>query len=526
MKKGNNKKRKIGIVFIILIVSIIALCIVLVLLKNNKGNNEITAPYELSEAEKLLVYYRCKNISIIDSSESNFKKDIYLIFGEDLWNGDNSNEGYFSNIIIYLTDIFDYENFRMIDSSRELVIAVTYDKENKRTKSIFINGEVNYFQKESAKKTAEKKFEKIEQTDFEINSKEILDLIKNKWETDGIDFGTVESRFDDYDIYFDEGIKVKSIGGKVFNIVFTEKYTDKIVNNLKSTASKKSIIESLGEPTFDSDKTFGYKGKNIYIFFSERDVSVYRVEDEYKENEFIELVNEFKETKSIKKFIDSIKKLWKDYDEYLYDSTWASLKYTLKGIIIEFNTNGENGLKLYNNFNCSIQDGLKLEDITENNLPENVYLYTKQDLVFLYEIKRVGYISSIHSAEFIEMQDEPGATQKSATAETKKYKFTDKKSENFDILYSYTKDEGIYGVKFVSKTGKYPDSELIRHKQIYTYGWKDDDVFIYSVKSEGIYSYNAKTRQIDKIIEGAGDFYIKGLNENVLIYDNAKINLK
>ena len=38
----------------------------------------------------------------------------------------------------------------------------------------------------------------------------------------------------------------------------------------------------------------------------------------------------------------------------------------------------------------------------------------------------------------------------------------------FYLTYSWTEEDGVFNVKFISKNREYPNSELIRHKQIYS----------------------------------------------------------
>ena len=57
--------------------------------------------------------------------------------------------------------------------------------------------------------------------------------------------------------------------------------------------------------------------KNIYVFFGTNTVSVYRVEnDESIYDGFIDLVEEFRQTKSSKKFISNLTEIWDDFNEY------------------------------------------------------------------------------------------------------------------------------------------------------------------------------------------------------------------
>jgi len=169
-----------------------------------------------------------------------------------------------------------------------------------------------------------------------------------------------------------------------------------------------------------------------------------------------------------------------------------------------------------------------LNTITAENLPEYVYLHADEDLVFSEEKTRVVHNSNLYSEEYIGMQDNPGLTEGhiDENGELKNYKFTNRESNEFFLVYSYTYEEGIYGVEFVSKNRTYPNTELTRHKQIYTYGWLNDEQFVYSVKGKGIYYYNAKTRVLRTLIEGNGNFKINGLEGTKLLYDDTSINLR
>ena len=527
MKKKINQK-KVGIAIIILLAIICSLVIIVNVLYKNNSKKELKDSNEILSPKELLEYYDCKDISIQDSTEKEFQKDIFLVFGEDLWMDDKSNEIYYNSLILDLSRTMEYVNYRMIDSYRELVIAVACNKEQKTTSAVFINGEANYFQNEATRKKAESDYKRIETTKMVIESPEVIELIKNEWHTDAVDFGTVESRFDNYDIYFDEGINIKSIGGKVFNIIFTEKYEKSIINGLKVNSDESKTKSILGNPQFEDYYVFGYKGDKIYIFFLENEVSIYRIEDDYLQDDFLKLWNELNETKNIKTFINEMKVLWKDYDEFSYGSDWASLQYTLRGIMINLNMSGETGIALYNNFNGMLQDEITLEKITRENLPEHVYLKTDKDLVFEVEKNRATHRASLYNEEIIEMQECIGnkVVKNYDDFEEIDYDFSDYKSNKFNLIYSYTEDEGIYGVQFVSKNREYPDSELIRHRQIYTYGWINNEEFIYSVKGEGIYLYNAITRELSTLMEGTEDYFIKGIDNNYLLYDDGKLNIK
>lgn len=519
MKKKIESKHKLIIVISVLVILIVALLIVISNLKENEEIEVGILPTEITEAENLLRYYNCQNIRITNGSDEPFEKDIYLTFGEDLWKGEKSNEGYFSNIISYITNILEYKSYRMIDSSRELVIAVITDKENNSIKATYINGETNYFAKEKTKQIANN-YEETKTTQISIQSQKIQELIKNSWKAESVDFGTRESRYEGYDIYFDEGIEVKTLGGKVYNVIFTEKYNENIVNGLKVNSDKDTIEKNLGKPAFEDENVVGYKGENVYVFFSLNEVSVYRVENEYNTEKFLKIWQEFEEEKDARKFTNEITNLWQDYNEYIYDLNYIYLEYALRGIKVQFDVSSENGIVLFNNYKGSLENDLNLSNLTSENIPKQVYLHTDDDLVFLTEQKRAAecltytddaYVDLIYD-EYVDLEDVSFA-------------FTGKQSKEFYLIYTMETD-GIKDVKFVSKNRTYPNSELIRHKKIYTYGWLNDEQFVYSVKGEGIYYYNAKTRALRTLVSGKENYEIKKLEGATLYYDDTSLNLR
>ena len=174
-----------------------------------------------------------------------------------------------------------------------------------------------------------------------------------------------------------------------------------------------------------------------------------------------------------------------------------------------------------------LQNGITLKTITKDNLPEYVYMHTDTDLVFSYETERVFKKNNSYSDSYISMMEyDSNVDQQSPYNYTEnKFNFTDIKSEEFNMLFSYVMQDELYGIHFVSKNRDYPNSELIKHKKIYRYGWINNEQFIYSVKNQGIYMYNPKKRTIRTLAEGDGEFYIKGIENNKLIYDDKKLDL-
>ena len=139
------------------------------------------------------------------------------------------------------------------------------------------------------------------------------------------------------------------------------------------------IINILGTPTFgnEQDIVIGYKGKDIYVFFSKDEISVYRVEKSYDFKEFEDLISRFNENKNVKTFVSGATDIWPDYDLYTYDSDYVNLQYSLKGIKIQFNITKNHGVIIYNNYIG-----------TKENTLKNTYFKLDEDLVYEAEITR------------------------------------------------------------------------------------------------------------------------------------------
>lgn len=517
-KKTKKNLRKIlvilgAIIFLILLIRIA--------FTNKDETTDALFITDLSSIEELLYYYECKNIQIMDSEEEQFKKDIYLTFGKDLWTDGKSNQAYYNSIVLNLTGLLNHQNYRLIDISRELIIGVIVNPETKTIDEVYINGELNYFEKQETKEKAGN-FEKISETKFTIHSNEINKFIENDWRAASFELGTLESRFDDYDIYFDEGIEIKTLGGKVYNIVFTKNYKSTIVEDITVNSTKQEVIESLGEPVFVYEDMFGYKGEECYVFFANNQVSIYRREKDYNNDEFLELWLKFQENKDAKNFVKDLTEIWQDYNLYKYDSEHIELEYALKGVRVEFNVSPENGLNIYNNFEGYLGKNITLESLNKENLPEQVYLHTNEDLVYLNEIERFTKQMTYNIEEYAQMADENDYKEEN---DEESYKFTENTSNKFRLVYEYVEGEGIRNVKFVSIDQTEPNSELIRHISINTYGWLDDERFLYSVKGEGIFCYNASTRKLKTIITGKQEYKIEKIDGNKIFYDDTSIEI-
>ena len=511
------KKRTIGIIFIIVILLVLLiLALREMVLYNQKMANFENKTYntlaDFETVEEVAKYLDCVYIKEEPSTTSEYDTDIYVTFKYDLYTDGAANQEYFYSAAILFEQVTNFGKIRIIDASKDLVIAIKGDSKQQKIVKMYINGKENYF----GEKDTVQALEDYKETAFskiDIQSKILKELISKDWKAKEVDFGTQESTLDGYDIYFDEGIEIRKIGTKIFNIVFTEKYQDEIINGIKVNEEPSKIEEQLGKPSYGeiNQKTFGYKSNKIYIFFETNRVSIYPVQDDNNEQQFLTLVNDFRETSDIKKFVNNLTDLWPDYDVYEYDEDYVNLVYTLRGLKVQINTQRDNGIIFYNNYRGSYISNLR-ENI--ENLPRYTY-FVDSDLV--WENEKNNYYS-VHNYEYEKNEYYYEETDSNLTVYSEggvlKYR---KYSNKFFVSILWGKGK----IAIISTQNTKAPIEI--EGLINSYFWIDDDNLIFTIKNKGMFSFNAETNEMKTIIEGNEEFDIKDYQNGVIYYDDKNI---
>ena len=363
-----NKKKDYRKLIIISLIILLLFLITIIIVNYNKKIKEqkaweqevervkkYTALTDFQNIEEVAMYLNCKFIKQEDSKRENISYDIYMTLPVKYDYNNTENKNFTENLIQFSAYVLKYKNFVILDEENNTTILVMCNEEKQLISAYYINNIENYFDlmqtRENAKKI-EKTIEEIASLD--VTSPELNQLIENNWTPENVEFGTRESLYRNYDIYFDEGIQVRKVAGKVFNIVFTDKYQGTIVNNLNATSTIEEIKQSLGKPQFENGNLIGYKGDKIYIFFCDNQVSVYRVE-QYETEDIAKVIeNKSLNNENEKVFVDEIRKTWKDYDIYEFDDNNVKLQYTLKGLCIKYDSTTKKGVIVYNNYNGKI----------------------------------------------------------------------------------------------------------------------------------------------------------------------------
>lgn len=517
INKKKNYKKLIIILLSILFLFLITIIIVKVvqevkqsqfLEQEQKRVKEYTALTDFKDIQEVALYLNCKLIKQEEVKDDTVNYHIYMELPVKISENSSTSENFVENLIQYSAYVLKYKNFVIIDENTNDTLTVYCREDKQIVDTYYINETANYYEVIKTKENAEN-FTKIEPIQMEINSPELKQLLEKKWQSNAVKYGTKESTYRNYDIYFDEGIQVRVVAGKVFNIIFTEGYKNAIVNNLGVNSNVEEIKKALGTPQFSYSNLMGYKGKNMYVFFYKGQVSIYRVEN-YNTDSIAKIIqNRPDNLENEKSFVDQIKNEWKDYDIYEYSTDYVKLQYTLKGMCVKYDATTQKGVILYNNYKGKVYGDVTIEGITTSteDIPKGITI-CNEDLVFEEEKNRINTLDNTTSAYNFE---KPGVVLNKSNA----FKVYTKSVNNNELFHD---------IRFISINNQFPNSEL---REMITMGmWYDDYNFIYSVKDRGIFIYNARERTYTTVITGEGNFELKEVKDNVIYYDDTSTKIK
>ena len=499
-KKTNNKK------IIILVTVILMLCIIFSLLgvissvsKKETNNNSSSSVNQLSD---IINQLGSKYISECESNEKGYSKDIYLEFKCDLYENNESKEKIYINLMRAIM-VNEKINLRLIDESKDIIIRIIYNSEQ-NSYYYTINGEENYFKKHDSINSLNFHTE-VENTELRVNSKELENIISSNWNSSSVSIDSEMNKFNNYEDYFYNGIKVRNIMSKVYNVVFTEKYHEDVINGIEVGKSLEEVEKILGKPTFKNDNIIGYKNDDLYVFFSKNEISIYRNET-YETKEFSKLLSQYLNNEiNLKSFMNELTYLWDDYSEYTYSSNNLKIVYPLRGLKIDMSSYDDTlGIVLYENFswNEDMEKFVKDKFITAEK--SNLLLLTEENRI--YEDSNQRYCATVNHDNVYGQKEE------------------EEKSKLYMEYYVYNSNEDIKAVRFYSIDGSLPNIEL--KDDIYSLKWMSDTEIIYSVNKKGIYYYNLNTKHKQELVTGDEEFLIKNYESGTLNYDDKIIEIK
>lgn len=499
-----NKK-----IVIVLIAIIFIVLVSLLLFKNFLESNQTPELIydNLTTIKQVIEYHGSKYISEEESNDNNYSLDVYLEFKVKPYEDDNtSNEEYYNELLEDSAKVLYYKNFRMIDEKNDITVEVIC--KNGKIDSIIINGIEDYFIYMDSQ-ISMREYKEISTTEITVQSEVLQNCINNSWNT-GVYFGERDSIFDEYYIYFDEGLEVRTIDNMIYNVIFTNKYQGNVVNNTYPGMQLENVEDLMGEPTFKDEDLgiLGYKGENIYVFFTETEISIYRVTTA-DTDDFFDLADRYlDEELDFLEFMNELTYLWPDYSEYTYDSESVFIAYPLKGVEIKLNYGDDlNGIYIYNNIKTNLS---RVENYFDNT---DFVARLQIDSVFEAEKRRVSKNQSL-----LKLCNE----YKESLNEEKRNIIGE--NSNYDIYPELDNNGLIYEMKFISKFDNTPNREL--SDTINSYLWLDNNNFLYSKKGKGMYVYNLETGTVRRILTGTEDYELKGFENGILKYDDTEIEFQ
>lgn len=481
----NNKNKKLIFFISLALLCIIIVSLVLVQINNAQNKSEVASEIVFNnedELKSIISKFGGRFIKIEKSSEQNFLNDIYLSFPVDLFKNGKSQEFTYTNIIDAIVKNKNV-NIRLIDSDRNIIIRVYYNISSK-TFNYTVNGEDDYFTK-YASILSLNEYEEIKPIEVNINSELLKKVINNNWQVQNSEIGTRESFYNDYEIFFEEGINIKRISGKIYNIVFNSKYNDEIINEIKVGDSFDKIEDKLGKSELKQGNIIGYKTENFYIFFSENEISIYRFE-KYDYSEFEILLEKYINSEiGVKEFTNQLTYLWNDYVDYSYDSNYVSLNYYMQGVSMYLTLNNPKNIIVYGNYE-------NIEGITNLIADKKISAQLDKNGMLIAEFERLT--SDNVPLENLALSEYIG------------------KSSRFKEIVKNNK------VEFKALNENDISCSLV--ETINSYLWFSDTIFVYSVQNKGIYYFDLETRESTQVIDGKNDYTFNSFEDGILNYDD------
>ena len=381
-----SKKKWKRVIKVVLVILLVLLVIALINFIRKKTAKKKTID-DFIDLKEVVEYTGCTYYKSSSSSEEGYEGDYYIKFAVDPIDEElpTTNKAKYERVILSIEEFLKYKNVRIIDEYRKLVVRTTCDKEKKAV-SYTINGVDGYFEKRLAKVQVEKNKEKI--SGFKITSPELNSIINANWVRRNASLGTIDESISDesaYDHYIDEGYSTKTLGTKIYNIIFNSDYTKNVVEGVKPGMKISEVVSILGEPTYkevnniDDCEYIGYKLSSCYVFFSDV-ISVYPVVefDETKNNQFAEAMSEFKKSGSKSELLKKVTEIYPNYNELTSVTegrNYTKIEYTLYGFSIIL-SDEYNKIVIYSNYQGKIDNDTTVDEL-KLGLKSSTFMETK-----------------------------------------------------------------------------------------------------------------------------------------------------
>lgn len=357
MQKKTKAKIKITFIIVVLILIIYGIL---------KSMN-YSLPLDNEKIKKVLEENDTKFIKITNSSDHDYRKDIYVDFRFPAGSEGDNYKYYYRTVIIRLMNTIGDEKIRLIDEKKNMIIQIQKDKKAKKI-YFLVNNDPDYFEKGSSIEYL-KNMEPEKKIDLEIKSPELQRLVANNWNRGSSKLGKITSSKGNFDVYGNSGFRVFMLGNKVLSIIFEKDYAGEVFKGITTGHSNEEIYKKFNEFHFATNEGLayiGYKTNDVNIVFTHGEIYVFSKESLESSELFSEKLDEFFKNMNLNEFVNEIKKIYPNFIIIEEKKDKLDLIFPIQGFRILYD-NKKVSIIIFDNFRGKIINGYTKEELIKNS---------------------------------------------------------------------------------------------------------------------------------------------------------------
>lgn len=385
------KKKKILRNILIVLAVILTIAFVRQLFKENIG-------IDIKELSSVLDKTGTKLLKVEGSKEKEYKIDIYLKFGQQPSEDENSNKEYFEYLMTLINPILKKKSFRLIDKDKDMIIRGKFNA-NEIIKYI-VNNDVNYFANIASLENIGNLPKESDLINPVIKSPELIDLLNNDWNRNtSKTIGKITRSVKNVDYYDNNGYSIKMIDGKVAAIIFNKNYNKEVFEGIYPGMPENDFKYN-NIYTGNEGELQGFEANMYTVYYYNNEIFVTRKKayDANKNEEFERIVNDLLKNKDYNQFYKKVIEIYSDFYIKRIKPNSIYISFPLEGFEIKYNyqstdwSEKETGIYIYSNYKGKVYLNKTLQDIIkENRIQTNQIklVPANSNEIFIYNIQEI-----------------------------------------------------------------------------------------------------------------------------------------
>lgn len=360
------KEKKILRNILIVLAVILTIAFVRQLFKENIG-------IDIKELSSVLDKTGTKLLKVEGSKEKEYKIDIYLKFGQQPSEDENSNKEYFEYLMTLINPILKKKSFRLIDKDKDMIIRGKFNA-NGIIKYI-VNNDVNYFANIASLENIGNLPKESDLINPVIKSPELIDLLNNDWNRNtSKTIGKITRSVQNVDYYDNNGYSIKMIDGKVAAIIFNKNYNKEVFEGIYPGMPENDFKYN-NIYTGNEGELQGFEATMYTVYYYNNEIFVTRKKayDANKNEEFERIVNDLLKNKDYNQFYKKVIEIYLDFYIKRIKPNSIYISFPLEGFEIKYNyqstdwSEKETGIYVYSNYRGKVYWNKTLQDIIKEN---------------------------------------------------------------------------------------------------------------------------------------------------------------